>query len=48
MEFRVGVVGTPAIPALRRLRQEDHEFKTSLAYISRPYFKNTAKKKKKS
>jgi hypothetical protein len=24
---------TPVIPALRRLRQEDHEFKCSLAYI---------------
>jgi hypothetical protein len=30
---------TPVIPALRRLRQEDHEFKASLGYI-------TTKKKK--
>jgi hypothetical protein len=29
----------PVIPALRRLRQEDHEFKTSLGYIARPCLK---------
>jgi hypothetical protein len=27
---------TTVIPALRRLRQEDHEFGTSLGYIARP------------
>jgi hypothetical protein len=27
---------TPVIPALRRLRQEDHEFQTTLGYIARP------------
>jgi hypothetical protein len=26
----------PIIPALRRLRQEDQEFKASLQYIARP------------
>jgi hypothetical protein len=25
----------PVIPALRRVRQEDHKFKTSLSYIAR-------------
>jgi hypothetical protein len=29
----------PAIPELRRLRQEDQEFKVSLTYIARPYLK---------
>jgi hypothetical protein len=28
---------TPVIPALRRLRPEDCEFKVSTTYISRPY-----------
>jgi hypothetical protein len=28
------------ITALRRLRQEDHKFETSLGYIVRPYLKN--------
>jgi hypothetical protein len=30
---------SPAIPALRRLRQEDHEFKASLDYTERPCLK---------
>jgi hypothetical protein len=29
---------------LRRLRQEDHEFKVSLGYIERPHFKKQIKK----
>jgi hypothetical protein len=29
----------PVIPVLRRLRQEDQEFKANLNYISRPYLK---------
>jgi hypothetical protein len=29
----------PTIPTLRRLRQEDPEFKTSLGYIERPVSK---------
>jgi hypothetical protein len=31
----------PIIPAHRRLRQEDHEFKVSLDYIVRPCLKKT-------
>jgi hypothetical protein len=47
----------PVIPVLKRLRQEDHKFKTqpglnnefqaSLGYIVRPYIKKKRKKKKK-
>jgi hypothetical protein len=29
----------PLIPALKRMRQEDQEFKASLDYIARPYLK---------
>jgi hypothetical protein len=29
----------PVIPALRRVSQEDQEFKTSLGHMVRPYFK---------
>jgi hypothetical protein len=29
----------PAIPALRRLRQEDHEFKICLGYVTKPCLK---------
>jgi hypothetical protein len=31
--LRLGIVVTSIIPALRRLRQEDLEFKASLGYI---------------
>jgi hypothetical protein len=29
----------PVCPALRRLKQVDHEFKTNLGYVARPYLK---------
>jgi hypothetical protein len=31
---------TPVIPALKKLRQENYEFKASLGYIARACFKN--------
>jgi hypothetical protein len=37
--------GTLAIPALRRLRQEDHEFKASLSNTVRPFLKNLKNEK---
>jgi hypothetical protein len=37
----------PGIPALRRLRQEDLEFKASLGYITRPCLKTKTKQKTK-
>jgi hypothetical protein len=38
----------PVIPALRSLKQEDHEFKVSLGYIVRPYSRKKQKKEKKN
>jgi hypothetical protein len=32
----------PVTPAPRRLKQEDHEFKTSLDYIAKSYLKQTS------
>jgi hypothetical protein len=34
------------IPALRKLQEEDHEFKASLGYKVRLYFKQTKEKHK--
>jgi hypothetical protein len=34
---------TPIIPALGRLRQEDHEFKASLGYTQKPCLKKRKK-----
>jgi hypothetical protein len=31
---------TNVIPVLKRLRQEDPEFKTNLGYIARPFLNN--------
>jgi hypothetical protein len=36
----------PVIPALRRRRQEDHEFKVSMGYIGRTCLKKKNLKKK--
>jgi hypothetical protein len=37
-----------AIPALGRLRQEDHQFEVSMGYVTRPCLKNKNKNKKKT
>jgi hypothetical protein len=34
-----------AIPALGRLRQEDHQFEVSMGYVTRPCLKNKNNKK---
>jgi hypothetical protein len=39
---------TSAIPALRKLRQKNYEFKANLGYIVRPYLKKKKKKQTKS
>jgi hypothetical protein len=38
------MVAHALIPALERLRQEDHEFKTSLGYAARPVSKTKKQK----
>jgi hypothetical protein len=38
---RLGVVATPVIPALQRLRQEEYKFEDSLAYRERPCLKKS-------
>jgi hypothetical protein len=38
---------TPVIPALKRLRQEDHEFEASLGYIGDRYPVSKPKQNKK-
>jgi hypothetical protein len=38
---------TPVFPALGRLRQDDHEFETTLDYVARPCLKKKKKKMKK-
>jgi hypothetical protein len=35
---------TPVIPTVKRLKQENHEFQTSLGYKARPGLKKTMKK----
>jgi hypothetical protein len=35
----------PVIPAFRRQRQENQEFKANLGYIAKPYFKNQKQKR---
>jgi hypothetical protein len=35
LNFLLGIVAHISIPVLRRCRQEDHEFKVSLGYITR-------------
>jgi hypothetical protein len=34
-KLELGVVDTPVIPALGKLRQEDHKFKANLVYTAR-------------
>jgi hypothetical protein len=42
--MQLGVVVTPIIPALRRLKQKDCEFKVNLGYVARPCLKTNRKK----
>jgi hypothetical protein len=37
----------PITPALRKLRQDGHKFKTSLGYIARPCLKRNKEEKRK-
>jgi hypothetical protein len=39
------MVAMPVIPALGRLRHEDHDFKASLSYIVRPCLRKKKPKK---
>jgi hypothetical protein len=41
-----GYSPTPVIPALRRVRKEDHKFEVNLGYTVRPCLKNRKKEKK--
>jgi hypothetical protein len=43
-QYGPGIVVLNLIPALRSLRQKDHEFKGNLGYIVRPCLKNEKKK----
>jgi hypothetical protein len=42
----LGMVVTPVISKLGRLRQKGHEFEASLGYLSRPCLRKGKKKKK--
>jgi hypothetical protein len=42
LKGKLGLVGMPVIPALRRLKQEYCKFQASLGYIAKPCLKKKA------